>query len=164
MGGIYYKNKNTLQLWDRRSCRNSSLQAVCDTPIARITGCVSSLRIQVGDSPWNYSVACTRVNRVMLFYCIKNIINTSAVSSTKLGLILIVCASCVIHRPLVIYRRIILGIPITPMDVARVNEHQQQNAINNNNGSYSDTYFDLVLDDLDDRHRGVSEFSVLFYH
>ena len=24
-------------------CRNSSLQAVCDTPIARITGCVSSL-------------------------------------------------------------------------------------------------------------------------
>ena len=39
---------------------------VCDTPIARITGFVSSLRTQVGDFPWNYSVACTRVNRVML--------------------------------------------------------------------------------------------------
>ena len=47
-------------------CRNSCLQAVCDTPIARVTGCVSSLRTEVGDSPWNYSVACTRVNRVML--------------------------------------------------------------------------------------------------
>ena len=47
--------------------KNSSLQAVCDTWIARVTGCVSSLRISmVGDSPWNYSVACTRVNRVML--------------------------------------------------------------------------------------------------
>ena len=41
----YYKNENTLQLLDRIFCRNSSLQAVCDTPIARITGCVSSLRI-----------------------------------------------------------------------------------------------------------------------
>ena len=40
------------------------VQAVCDTPIARITGCVSSLRIEVGDSPYNYSVAI-RVNRVM---------------------------------------------------------------------------------------------------
>ena len=39
--------------------------AVRDTPIARITGCVSSLRILVGDSPCNYSVAI-RVNRVML--------------------------------------------------------------------------------------------------
>ena len=34
-----------LQLVHRIFCRNSSLQAVCDTPIARITGCVSSLRI-----------------------------------------------------------------------------------------------------------------------
>ena len=41
------------------------MQAVCDTPIARITGCVSSLVIWVGDSPWNYSVAI-RVNRLML--------------------------------------------------------------------------------------------------
>ena len=39
------KNENTLQLWDQRFRRNSSLQAVCDTPIARITSCVSSLRI-----------------------------------------------------------------------------------------------------------------------
>ena len=38
----------------------------CDTPIARITGCVSSLRMKVGGSPYNYSVACTRVNRVVL--------------------------------------------------------------------------------------------------
>ena len=44
---------------------NSSLQAVCDTPIAHITGCVSSLRIYVGDPPCNYSVAI-RVNGVML--------------------------------------------------------------------------------------------------
>ena len=43
----------------------SLLQAVCDTPIARITGCVSSSRIYVGDFPCNYSVA-TRVNRVLL--------------------------------------------------------------------------------------------------
>ena len=38
---------------------------VRDTPIARITGFVSSLRILVGDSPCNYSVAI-RVSRVML--------------------------------------------------------------------------------------------------
>ena len=38
----------------------------CDTPIERVTGCVSSLRIQVRDSPWNYRVACTRVNSVIL--------------------------------------------------------------------------------------------------
>ena len=38
---------------------------LCDTPIARITGCVFSSRIKVGDSPCNYSVAI-RVNRVML--------------------------------------------------------------------------------------------------
>ena len=59
-------NENTLQLWDRIFCRNSSLQAVCDTPIARITGCVSLLRISVGDSPCNYSSVAIRVNRVML--------------------------------------------------------------------------------------------------
>ena len=35
---IWIINKNKLQLWDRRFCRNSSLQAVCDTPIAHITG------------------------------------------------------------------------------------------------------------------------------
>ena len=46
-GDITYiiKNENTLQLWDRILGRNSSLQAVCDTSIARITSCVSSLRI-----------------------------------------------------------------------------------------------------------------------
>ena len=38
---------------------------MCDSPIARITGVVSLLRIYVGDSPCNYSVAIT-VNRVML--------------------------------------------------------------------------------------------------
>ena len=42
---ILYINLNTLQLGDRIFCRNSSLQDVCDTPIARITDCVSSLRI-----------------------------------------------------------------------------------------------------------------------
>ena len=35
------KINNTIQLRDRRFCRNSSLQAVCDTPIARTAGCVS---------------------------------------------------------------------------------------------------------------------------
>ena len=62
---IIRRNYNTLHLWHRNFCRNSSLQAVCDTPIARITGCVSLLRILVGDSPFNYSGAI-RVNRVML--------------------------------------------------------------------------------------------------
>ena len=34
----YYTNKNTLQLCDRRFCRNSSLQAVCDAPhISQLT-------------------------------------------------------------------------------------------------------------------------------
>ena len=38
------KNESTLQLWDRRFRRRPSLQAVCDTPIAHVTGFVS-LRI-----------------------------------------------------------------------------------------------------------------------
>ena len=43
----YNKDKNTLQLWDRSFCGNPSLQAVCDPPISRITGCVSSLRVDL---------------------------------------------------------------------------------------------------------------------
>ena len=39
---------------------------MCDTPIARTTGCVSLLKIQVRDCSQNYSVARTRVNRVIL--------------------------------------------------------------------------------------------------
>ena len=39
---------------------------MCDTPIARITGCMSSLRKEVSDSSWNYIATCTRVNKVML--------------------------------------------------------------------------------------------------
>ena len=43
---IIIKNENTLQLTVRSNIlSNSSLQAVCDTPIARITGCVPSLGI-----------------------------------------------------------------------------------------------------------------------
>ena len=44
---VLNKNENTLKLAVRSNIlSNSSLQAVCDTPIARIiTGCVSSLRI-----------------------------------------------------------------------------------------------------------------------
>ena len=38
---------------------------MCDTPIARIARCVSSLTISFGDSPCNCSLAI-RVNRVML--------------------------------------------------------------------------------------------------
>ena len=63
------KTKNTLQLWHRRFCRNSSLQAVCDTPIARITGCLSSLRMYVGDSPCNYSVAIRVVPVILVSLC-----------------------------------------------------------------------------------------------
>ena len=65
-GRVQYtlRNKITLQLLNRIFCRNSSLQAVCDTLIARMRGCVSSLRIKVVDSNCNYSVA-VRVNRVM---------------------------------------------------------------------------------------------------
>ena len=33
LGGEFYENENTPQLWDRGFCRNSSLQAVCDTPM-----------------------------------------------------------------------------------------------------------------------------------
>ena len=43
--GFILKNWNTFHLWDRRFYRNSSLQAMCDTPIARVTGCVSSLKL-----------------------------------------------------------------------------------------------------------------------
>ena len=39
---------------------------MCDTPIARITGWVSSLRIYAGDSSCNYNSVAIRVNRVML--------------------------------------------------------------------------------------------------
>ena len=56
---------STLQLLDQRGSRNSHLQVVRDTPNARIIGCVSSLRIEIGDSRWNYSLVCTKVNRVM---------------------------------------------------------------------------------------------------
>ena len=38
---------------------------MCDTPIPRVTGCVSSLRVQVGHSPCKYSVVF-RVNRGVL--------------------------------------------------------------------------------------------------
>ena len=54
-----YHNIKTYQLWNRGYRRNSNFQTVCDTPIARTTGCVSSLRIRVGDSPSNCIVACT---------------------------------------------------------------------------------------------------------
>ena len=43
--GIYLKNTNTLQLWDRGFCRFLCSRAVCVTPIARITGCVLSLTL-----------------------------------------------------------------------------------------------------------------------
>ena len=44
-GLLYYKKIKYTPAVRSNICRNSSLQAVCDTPIARITGCVSSLRI-----------------------------------------------------------------------------------------------------------------------
>ena len=37
--------------------------------------CVFSVRILVSDSRWNYSVACTRVNRVMLINLCAETIN-----------------------------------------------------------------------------------------
>ena len=45
MNNILILEYTPAELWDRIFCRNSSSQAVCDTPIARITSCVSSLRI-----------------------------------------------------------------------------------------------------------------------
>ena len=42
---VYYESIKTHLQRDGRFCRHSSLPAVCDTPIARITGCMSSLRI-----------------------------------------------------------------------------------------------------------------------
>ena len=44
--------------------RSSSLHAMCDTPIARITVCVLSKDISLR---LPFELACTRVNRVMLF-------------------------------------------------------------------------------------------------
>ena len=58
---------------------------VCDTPIAPITGGVSSFRRLVRSSPWNYSVACTRVNRVMLVY-----LRTETIKSVIVTIIVIV--------------------------------------------------------------------------
>ena len=40
-----YIYQNIIKIIIHSSCEIESLQAVCDTPIARITGCVSSLRI-----------------------------------------------------------------------------------------------------------------------
>ena len=37
---IYYENKSTLQLWDRRFCRNSALQAVLYSDRAHYGLCV----------------------------------------------------------------------------------------------------------------------------
>ena len=37
---LFIKKKDSLQRLDRRFRRNSYLQAVCDTSIARVTGCV----------------------------------------------------------------------------------------------------------------------------
>ena len=42
---IFEKKNVSPQLWDRRFRRNSSLQAMCDTPIARIARCESSLYV-----------------------------------------------------------------------------------------------------------------------
>ena len=61
---IYYKKEK------HSSCEieyfiETHLCKLCDTPIARIKGCVSGLRLWVSDSPCNYSVAI-RVNGVML--------------------------------------------------------------------------------------------------
>ena len=49
-------SKISLQLLHRWFCWVSSLQSVCDPPIACISGCLSLSTIEVGDSPWNYSV------------------------------------------------------------------------------------------------------------
>ena len=59
-----YKNKNALSSCEIEDFLETDLckLCVCDTPIARITGCVSLLRIYADDSPWNYSVASARVN------------------------------------------------------------------------------------------------------
>ena len=52
----------------KTSSKNSYLLAVCDTPVLRTIGFVSSLGIYIfGDFPYNCSsVACTRVNRAVI--------------------------------------------------------------------------------------------------
>ena len=61
---IYYENKNTLQLWDRRFRRNSSLQAVCDTPLrSRVLRVVCPhLGYRSATPLGTTSVVCIRVN------------------------------------------------------------------------------------------------------
>ena len=64
----YYQEKKSLVYWVRlqeRFAEPHLCNLYVNTPIARITGCLSSLSIYVGDSPCNYSVAI-RVNRVMM--------------------------------------------------------------------------------------------------
>ena len=51
-----------------------------DTPIARITGCLSSIKIKVGHS---LELACTRVNRVMLVCLCTETIKKLVLRGTK---------------------------------------------------------------------------------
>ena len=46
--------------------QNSALQAACDNSIARVTECVPSCRIQVGDSPANARVNRTKTPSLVL--------------------------------------------------------------------------------------------------
>ena len=69
------KNENTFQLWGRRFCRNSSLQAVCDTPIARITGCFSPSAGGLRKKKKNYGLCVLIIKdigrRLPLFFLIR---------------------------------------------------------------------------------------------
>ena len=59
--------KNAFHLQKKKNRRNLSLQAVCHIPISRINGvCPYQGHWLVGDSPRNYIVAGTFVNRAML--------------------------------------------------------------------------------------------------
>ena len=68
-----------LMVWHLSYIINIKIHSSCDEDFAethicklcvilplRVLLCVSSLRISVGTSPWNYNIACTKVNRVML--------------------------------------------------------------------------------------------------
>ena len=85
---VYYKNKNTLQRCEIEDFVETHFckLAVCDTPIARSTGCVSSLRyILVGDSG-PLELQCSLYqgpNRVMLINLCAWKLQQSSLRGTK---------------------------------------------------------------------------------
>ena len=53
---LFNENKILLQLWGRTCRRNSSLQAVWDTPMSRVTGCVRPLMKEINATQHRYNL------------------------------------------------------------------------------------------------------------